>query len=260
MSDFDAARQAFFQGDYAGALASTNKAQAAMPNDPIIHEFRALIMFAQTKYKDAAAGLYSVLSAGPGWDWTTLSSLYPNVDAYTQQLRKLEAYVKQNPQARDARFVLAYHYMTMGSKDAAAKQYQQLYQQSPQDHLIKQLALLTGGPEALGVSAATAEAPKPAAPAVPAASLVGKWAAAGQGNAKFAMELTQDGNFTWTYTQKGPPQTVKGVYAMDGNVLAMEPETGGVMLAEVTQPQGGSFNFQLAGAPPGEPALKFSKS
>src|ERR1043166_3343016 len=124
MSDFDAARQAFYQGDYAGALAATNKALAAMPNDPIIHEFRALVMFAQQKYKDSAAGLYSVLSVGPGWDWTTLSALYPNVDAYTKQLRALEGYVKLNPQVSDARFVLAYHYMTMGSRDAAAKQYQ----------------------------------------------------------------------------------------------------------------------------------------
>src|SRR5262249_54567464 len=149
MADFDAARQAFYQGDYAGALASTNKALAAMPSDPIIHEFRALVMFAQGKYKDAAAGLYSVLSVGPGWDWTTLSSLYPNTDVYTKQLRALETYVTQNPQASDAHFVLAYHYLTTGAKEAAAKQYQAIYKQTPQDNLVKQLLLMTGGPEAL---------------------------------------------------------------------------------------------------------------
>jgi hypothetical protein len=72
--------------------------------------------------------------------------------------------------------------------------------------------------------------------------------------------LAQDGNFTWNFSQDGKTQTVKGVYALDGNVLAMEPETGGVMLAEVTQPQGGTFRFQLLGAPPGDSGLKFSKS
>jgi len=216
-------------------------------------------LFAQGKYKDAAAGLYSVLSVGPGWDWTTLSSLYPNVDSYTRQLRALEAYLRQNPQASDARFVLAYHYMTMGSKDAAAKQYAELYKKTPQDNLIKQLALLTGGEQAIGVSPPAAEATKPEAPSVAAADLVGKWNAAGQGNAKFAMELTKDGAFSWTFTQAGKPQTVKGVYAVDGNVLAMEPESGGTMLAEVAQPQGGSFGFQLLGAPPGDPGLKFVK-
>jgi uncharacterized protein (TIGR03066 family) len=258
MSDFDAARQAFYQADYAGALASTNTALAAMPNDPIINEFRALVMFAQGKYKDSAAGLYSVLTAGPGWDWTTLSSLYPNVDVYTKQLRTLETYCKQNPQAMDARFVLAYHYMTTGAKDAAARQYQEIYKKTPQDNLVKQLLLMTGGPQAIGAPA-TAEAPKPEGPPIAAADLVGKWNAAGQGNTKFAMELTKDGAFSWTFTQAGKPQAVKGVYAIDGNVLAMEPESGGVMLAEVTQPQGGSFGFQLLGAPPGDPGLKFVK-
>jgi uncharacterized protein (TIGR03066 family) len=260
MAEFDAARQAFYQGDYAGALAATDKALAKMPGDPIIHEFRALAAFALGKYKDSAAGLYSVLSVGPGWDWTTLSSLYPNVDAYTKQLRALEAYVKSNPKAGDAHFVLAYHYMTTGAKDAAAKQYAEVYKISPQDNLIKQLLLMTGGPEAIGAPSVESQPEKPAAPAVPAADLVGKWSAAGQGNAKFAMDLTSDGMFSWTFTQAGKPQTVKGVYALDGNTLAMEPESGGVMLAEVTPPQGGSFKFQMMGAPPGDPGLKFTKS
>ena len=162
VSDFDAARQAFYAGDYAAALASTNKALAALPNDPIIHEFRALVMFAQGKYKESAAGLYSVLSVGPGWDWTTLSSLYPNVDVYTKQLRALEAYVKQNQRATDGRFVLAYHYMTTGAKDAAAKQYQEIYKQTPQDNLVKQLLVMTGGPEAIGAPSVAAQPPKPA--------------------------------------------------------------------------------------------------
>ena len=51
---------------------------------------------------------------------------------------------------------------------------------------------------------------------------------------------------------------MKGVYAVDGDVLAMEPETGGTMLAQISQPQGGSFSFHLLGAPPGDPGLKFS--
>ena len=229
-----------------------------MPNDPIIHEFRSLVMFAQGKYKDAAAGLYSVLSVGPGWDWTTLSSLYPNVDAYTNQLRALEAYVKQNPQSSEGHFVLAYHYMTTGSKDAAAKQYQAIYKQSPQDNLTKQLLLLTGGAEALGSPPVAAAPPSDAAPSIAAADVIGNWTASAR-ETKFAMDLASDGTFSWTFTQPGKSQTVKGVYALDGNVLAMEPQGGGVMIAELTPPKNGSFNFQLAGAPPGDPGLKFVK-
>jgi uncharacterized protein (TIGR03066 family) len=109
------------------------------------------------------------------------------------------------------------------------------------------------------VAEATASPADVDAPAVAAADLVGKWNASGEGNSKFAMELSKDGNFSWTFTQGGKPQTVKGVYAMDGNVLAMEPETGGVMLAEVTAPDGGRFDFKLLGAPPDDPGLKFAK-
>ena len=259
ISDFDAGRDAFYKGDYAAALASTNKALAALPNDPIIHEFRALVMFAQGKYKDAAAGLYSVLSVGPGWDWTTMSSLYPNVDVYTKQLRALEAGIKQNPQSTDARFVLAYHYLTCGSKDAAATQLKDLYKTMPQDKLIKELLLMTGGPEAIGISAAPPEAAPVEAPQVPAADVVGTWNAAGERGTKFEMGLAPDGKFTWNYSQNGKSQSVKGVYALDGNVLAMEPESGGVMLAEITPPQGGRIDFKLLGAPPGDPGLKFAK-
>ena len=259
MTAFDSARQAFYEGNYPVALASTHQALAQLPNDPIIHEFRALVLFAMGKYEDAAAGLYSVLAVGPGWDWTTLSSLYPSVDAYTKQLRALEAAVKERPASKDTRFVLAYHYLTMGSTEAAAAQYQELYKLLPQDTVIKQLLLMTAGPEALGPQSA---APDEAAAATPvaAAELVGQWAAAGDHGAKFELGLAGEGSFTWSFSQSGKSQSVKGVYALDGNVLALEPESGGVMLAEVTQPQGGSFQFQLLGAPPGDPGLKFAKS
>ena len=91
-----------------------NAALAYRPDDAALHEFRALIMFATGQYRDAAAGLNAVLAVGPGWDWTTLSGLYSSIDTYTQQLRKLEDYIRQNTQAVDARFVLAYHYLTAG--------------------------------------------------------------------------------------------------------------------------------------------------
>jgi tetratricopeptide (TPR) repeat protein len=259
MNDFDAARDAFYRGEYAAALVATNKALSALPNDPIIHEFRALVMFAQGKYQESASGLYSVLSVGPGWDWTTLSSLYPNVDVYTKHLRALEAYVKQRPQAMDGRFVLAYHYLTCGNQAHAARQLSELAKQRPQDMLVKQLLLMTGGAEASGASPPTPQAEKPAAPTIPATDLVGSWTASGQNKTTFAMQLTPDGGFTWTYTQNGKAETVKGVFAMDGNVLAMEPQSGGVMLAELTKPQGGRMEFRLLGAPPGDPGLRFEK-
>jgi tetratricopeptide (TPR) repeat protein len=258
IADFDAARQAFYEKDYSKALASCNKALTALPNDPIIHEFRSLILFAQGKYRESAAGLYSVLSVGPGWDWTTLISLYPDENTYLAQRRKLEDYLRQSPKATDARFVLSYHYLTGGHKDAATSQLKVLYKANPADNLVKQLLIMTGGPEAIGAPTTTPEPTNATAIAIPSEQVIGKWRATSQGN-KFALELTKDGNFVWSFSQGTQVQSVKGVYAMDGNTLAMEPDTGGTMLAELTPPENGAFHFQMLGAPPDDAGLKFSK-
>src|SRR5262249_33717915 len=117
---FDAARAAFKQNDYKTALDDVNAAIAKVPNDASLHEFRAFVLFATGKYKDAAAAIYAVLSAGPGWDWTTLSGLYPSTAVYTDQLRALERYRKEHPEESDARFLLAYQYMVCGESKAAA--------------------------------------------------------------------------------------------------------------------------------------------
>ena len=51
------------------------------------------------RYEQAATPLYAVLSVGPGWDWTTLIGIYPDVATYTVQLRKLEAYSESQPRS-----------------------------------------------------------------------------------------------------------------------------------------------------------------
>ena len=87
----------------------------------MLHEFRGVTLFAQGRYIDAAAPLYSVLAVGPGWDWGTFISLYPNVSVYTEQLRQLEDYCRTNPSSGPARFVLSYLYLTQGNTTAAVQ-------------------------------------------------------------------------------------------------------------------------------------------
>ena len=76
-------------GDYGQALKLVDLALQKTPNDPILHEFRAMCLFAVGRYDEAAVPMYTVLSSGPGWDWTTLASLYSSIDVYSQQLRAL---------------------------------------------------------------------------------------------------------------------------------------------------------------------------
>ena len=91
------------------------------------------------RYDEAAVPFYTVLSAGPGWDWTTLIGLYPDVETYTSQLRALESFCNSTPRAASARFVLASLYLTQGSKDAAATRLREVVAIQPQDRLSAQL-------------------------------------------------------------------------------------------------------------------------
>jgi tetratricopeptide (TPR) repeat protein len=136
---FDAARASFKDGDFAKAQALAEKAIALLPSDATLHEFRALTLFAQKKYQDAAAALYAVLAAGPGWDWRTVSTLYGNADAYTRQLRALEEYARQHPKDAAPHFLLAYHYLVLGHPDAAVQQLKHVAQLKPDDMLTAAL-------------------------------------------------------------------------------------------------------------------------
>jgi tetratricopeptide (TPR) repeat protein len=257
-NNFDQARTAFYQGNYQQALQLTDQALKEMPSDANLHEFRGLCLFALGQYREAAATLYAVLSVGPGWDWTTMVSLYPDVDTYTAQLRKLEAYLDANPNANDARFVLAYEYLTTGYKDQAKDQLAMIVKAVPNDAVSQQLyQMLT-----YQAPAQPQPQPEPAAPTGPkiaVESLVGTWKAAGTANSSFEMTLTKDGSFTWKYNKGKKQQVVTGAYAVDQNTLAMQPPAGGVMLAQLTPQGNNAVDFKMIGAPDNEAPLKFTR-
>lgn len=256
MSTFEQAQKQFYDGDYAAALDLVDKALKEMPNDAVIHEFRALVLFALGKYQDAAATLYAVLSVGPGWDWTTMSSLYPQVSVYTAQLRKLEAYVGDHPDDAAARLVLAYHYITCDHKDAAVKQLTTLVKLSPQDRLAATLL------QQLDPKAKVPDAPKIVEPPKQVAeidpkSLPGVWTARRSNGERFKMTLDDKGKFSWKYTSGGKTQEVTGVYAVkDDGVLALEMNDDGVMLAQLDI-KGRNMDFYMLGDTQGTKPLRF---
>ena len=147
--DFDAARAAFREGDYPQAQTLVEKAIRAVPGDATLHQFRALVLFARGNYDDASATLYAVLATGPGWDWKTLIGFYANADTYTRQLRALEATQQRNPDAGPLHFLLAYHYLAVGSKDGAIRQLRHTVRLVPDDKLSLRLlnALLQDRPQ-----------------------------------------------------------------------------------------------------------------
>ena len=259
---FDESRTEFFLGHYENSLTLLDTTLKTMPQDTVVHEFRGLVLFALKRYPESASAIYAVLSAGPGWDWTTMSGLYPGVEVYTQQLRDLENFAKAIPTSADGNFLLGYHYLTMGHQETANKAFGLALQQLPGDKLLIQLVDMTtpAGKET------KSPPPIPPAPAelapdkvLSVEQMVGTWKAA-SADAQFELQLSADGAFVWTYTRGTSTESVKGVFAVDQNNLAMEPNAGGTMLAEIDFAIPSRFLFKMIGGETNDPGLEFTKS
>jgi tetratricopeptide (TPR) repeat protein len=266
MELLNGARAVFQQGDYVGALAQANQAIARKPSDPVLHEFRALTLFALGQYKDAAGALYAVLSVGPGWDWATMSGFYPREDVYVGQLRALEQYVHDNPTQPEAKFVLAYHYMTGGYNDAAAKQLQAVVQLNPKDQLSGQLIQSLTKTAAATPTPATTTTPTTTAPAtitvttpVTAATLAGQWKSTRPDGGTIALDLAADSTYSWQFTQNGKLQEFKGTYTVTNNLLILNQNGSAVMVGQVTWQADNRFNFKLPGSSAADPGLTFAR-
>jgi tetratricopeptide (TPR) repeat protein len=264
---FDAAREAFKAGDNKQALALVDQALKNMPNDPTLHEFRALVLFALGQYEQAAVPLYAVLSNGPGWDWTTMVSLYPGVDVYTAQLRALEDYTLSQQNSVAGHFVLAYHYLTQGHTVAATGQLQRVVALQPGDTLSAQLLrqLSQTGAPAAGTDPAGAQ-PQPQSPAqtvatagAPEGTLVGNWSAIPSKDIAIQLAISPDGNFTWKVTNQGQSRQFTGTSTSGNGLLTLAQSQGPPMVGRVTWRDLDHFTFQLAGGPD-DPGLSFSRS
>lgn len=239
---FDQARQAFFNEQYDQALQLTDQALALAPRDAAINEFRSLCLFALGRYRESAATIHAVLAAGPGWDWTTMISLYSNSETYTSHLRKLESYVQANPDAADAQFLLAYHYLTTGHTDDAVTLLKSVVQLQPKDNLSTQLIQMYSPPSADPPKTTDTKAPDLEKPAYAMEKLYGDWTAT-HDDGTFSLHLGENDEFTWKFTRDGQPQSVSGAYAIRGQNLVMQPDSGGTMISTITLKNDKTLDF-----------------
>ena len=254
---FTAARVAFQQGDYGAALERVEQALAQTPNDPALHEFRGLVLFALQRYQEAAAALYAVLSVGPGWDWATLYNLYASVEVYTAQLRALELYRTAHPNAAEARFLLGYHYLTCGHAEDAAKELREAVRLNPQDQVAAQL-LKT-------LSAAELSEPRNLVPSetplkpVERQWLAGAWTASRDDGSSVTLRLTPDGQFRWRHTRAGKTEEFSGTFTLSDNLLILREGEQVALVGQVTPQADNRFLFRLAGNDASDPGLTFRK-
>ncbi|HEY1067934.1 MAG TPA: tetratricopeptide repeat protein, partial [Pirellulales bacterium] len=245
---FEQARNAFYGGEYVEALQLTDQALAQAPNDAALNEFRSLVLFSLGHYQESAAAIHAVLAAGPGWDWTTMSSLYPSQDVYMEQLGALEQAVQANPQAADDRFLLAYHYITAGDVERAVPLLQEVVQLEPKDNLAANLVQMYSAPpeDESNLAAADETAPSLDQPAFPLEAIQGEWTAQ-QNDQRFGLTLGKNDEFVWRFERDGKPQEVKGAYTIRGTSLAMQPDSGGVMLSEIKLDNDNTLEFSPVG-------------
>jgi hypothetical protein len=250
---------AFKKGDYTSSINIVNQLLKTSPSDAVLHEFRALILFAKHDYQQAAATIHSVLAVGPGWDWTTLSSLYSDIGIYNKQFLALETFVEGHPQDGAAHFLLAYHYLTCGHPDSAAGEFKRVVELVPTDKVAADLLKMISPPMEGNNQPPEPEQPKPSSKPVDAAGLAGTWKAARDDGSTFELTLAGDSNFTWKYTQQQKTQEFGGTYSVQGNLLVLERKDGSSMVGQMTPDGPKKFNFKLLGAPGSDPGLNFGR-
>ncbi|MGV3607828.1 MAG: tetratricopeptide repeat protein [Planctomycetaceae bacterium] len=262
--NFDSARQLFMGGDYAAALSLVDQSIKDQPSDAVLHEFRSLVLFAMGDYDNSAATIHSVLSVGPGWDWSTMIGLYPNPDVYTGQLRALEKHVAASPNQASGRFLLGYHYITTGNLTAAAYELKQVTALVPNDRTAADLLRTispsnstTATPPDAAASAPTLAQPEVKLPPISMEAVGGDWKASRTDGSAFELNLMKDKTFTWKFVKDGKADEFGGTYSTEGSLLILQSKDGSVMVGQISAASADGFNFKLVGAPSDDPGLSF---
>ena len=117
------ALEAFQQGDYRDAVRLATHAIVDDPKNQEAHLLLSLALFAVGQYRGAAMEAHAVAALGTTPDWPTVMSIYNNnVMSYTEQLRALEKFVRDNRSSPEGRFLLGFQYMIDGHQAVARDQ------------------------------------------------------------------------------------------------------------------------------------------
>jgi hypothetical protein len=260
-------RTAFRNEDYLTALKDVDEAISHQPGDSALHEYRALVLFALGKYRDAAGVLHPVLASGPGWDRETMIGLYAAEDSYLAQLGKLEQYVAVTSDEPAPRFLLGYHYLVGGELDRAASEFDEVIRLRPNDSTSSQLRNLAkssvksaSGVEPPPPAGDTAPEPKPEVETLSPTQLVGTWRSDRAENGIVTLNLRDDAGFSWNF-KKGDltPTDLTGTWEIDRRGLLVLTTSDAQMVGEVKLDAGAKMTFILAGGAEGDPGLTFDR-
>lgn len=134
----DVARAFFRTAQYGDAQRHLDSVVKLVPNDTNAYQFRALTLFAQGNYSEAAADAYDSLGMGNTWTVEVLDSIYPVADRYHHQLAKLKQQTESNP-SMSTHFLLAYHYLMLNDLGNGKVELEKVLKLQPGEPLTTQL-------------------------------------------------------------------------------------------------------------------------
>jgi len=149
MTYFRRAQEAFRAGNYDEAVRWANHAAIERPRDGRLFLFVSQALFAIEQYGPAAGAVQQGLALSDPEEWgyvvKNFRSFYGNGNDYTTQLRALEKFVSEKPDAAYGRVLLGYHYGFLGYPDDARKQLDVAVKLDSRDELAVRLLERFGG-------------------------------------------------------------------------------------------------------------------
>jgi hypothetical protein len=143
--EFVNASRPFRMRNYGTAVWRAARFLERRPSDSDLLQLHSLACFAlgdyETAYRDAIA-----VPPDSIWDWPTLRSMYRSGEDYTAQFRMLEARAQTGQSPLELRFLLGYHYLMQGHRDAARRQIGTVLSADRQNLAARNLMVLAQSP------------------------------------------------------------------------------------------------------------------
>ena len=157
----EAGERAFKEGRYQDAVYNWRHAALDQEQNGALVLLLGQALFASGQYQDAAGATEAGMAQLPPDQWGVVvknyEDLYSSRQAYTDQLRTLEAARKAKPDDPALRFLLGYHYFYLGYPSEAQQELERAMALQPKDLVAKDLLALTRGEKPSGPQPTTAD-------------------------------------------------------------------------------------------------------
>jgi Tetratricopeptide repeat len=134
---------AFRAGKYQQAVQDWRHALVDDPQNGAILLLLSQALFASGQHVESAGALQAALALLPEEKWGTVvthySELYPNIQAYSGQLRATEKLRDGSPELAPLRLMLGYHWGYLGHSKEAVKELKKAAELAPQDEITRKL-------------------------------------------------------------------------------------------------------------------------